>query len=81
MYKCDTCGCKVVVRTTTDISRSVDVRILTEDKEIVCDNPVFDYSNSETLGFFCKDCRKPLLSESGIRITTARQLAKFLKEG
>ncbi len=79
MFKCDNCGGKVVVRTTTDISRSVDVKIITEDKEIVCDNPVFDYSNCETLGFFCKDCRKPLISEYGTRIKTAKQLINFLK--
>ncbi len=80
MFECDICGCKSVVRTTTNISRSVDVRILTDDKEIVCDNPVFDYSNSDLLGFFCKDCRNPLISASGIRVISAAQLASFLKE-
>ncbi len=79
MFKCKDCGCKSVVRTTTNISRSVDVKILTEDLEVVCNNPVFDYSDSDTLGFFCKDCRKPLINEFGVRVISAVQLHEFLK--
>ncbi len=79
MFKCVTCGCKSVVRVTTNISRSVDVRIITDEPEVVCDNPVFDYSDSDLLGFFCKDCRKPLINVLGVRVKSAVQLAEFLK--
>ncbi len=79
MFKCKFCSCNMVVESTTYISRNTDVVLVTEDGKLVCENPVFDYTNADLQGFFCKDCERPIEDKNGYRIKTVAQLVKFLK--
>ncbi len=79
MFKCEKCGCEKIVESVTYIARSSDVVLITEDNRLVKNNPVFDFTNAELQGYFCKDYGHVVEDKNGYRINTESQLVRFLK--
>ena len=78
MYKCN-CGGSGIIECKTFVIQYADVVIITEDNNLVRNNPVFDFTNAELAGYSCKECGKTIEDKNGYRINTEAQLIRFLK--